>query len=110
MQCDDGQEDHLAELGKLLDDEVTSIKNAVGQVGDIRLLLMAGLVIADRLSDALKRIEDAQDEMEALRQQSQSADVQDSGIEKKVSERLIAAAQRLEELAKNHSPPQAAEG
>ena len=58
MQCDDGQEDHLAELGKLLDDKVTSIKNAVGQVGDIRLLLLAGLVIADRLADTLKRVEE----------------------------------------------------
>ena len=58
MQCDDGQEEHLTELGQLLDDEVTTIKGSVGQVGDIRLLLMSGLVIADRLSDALKRIEE----------------------------------------------------
>ncbi len=99
MQCDDGQEDHLAELGQLLDEEVTTIKNSVGQVGDIRLLLMAGLVISDRLSDALKRIEELQDQINGLRNSRSDAVEQGANIEEKVSERLIAAAQRLEELA-----------
>ncbi len=102
MQCDDGQEDHLAELGQLLDDEVTGIKNSVGQVGDIRLLLMAGLVVADRLSDALRRIEEMQDQVEGLRESRSDAVVQGQNIEEKVSERLVAAAMRLEELAKDH--------
>ncbi len=101
MQCDDGQEDHLAELGQLLDEEVTTIKNSVGQVGDIRLLLMAGLVISDRLSDALKRIEELQEQINGLRNSRSDAVEQGANIEEKVSERLIAAAQRLEELAGN---------
>ncbi len=106
MQCDNGQEEHLAELGQLLDDEVTNIKNSVGQVGDIRLLLMSGLVIADRLSDALKRIEDLQDQVQALRESRPAAPaapvVQESQVEAEVSERLIAAADRLEALARDY--------
>ncbi len=109
MQCDDGQEDHLAELASLLDEEVTSIKNAVGQVGDIRLLLMAGLVIADRLSDTLRRAEELQEQVNSLKAQEGTAASQDREFEDKVSERLIAAAQRLEDLAKDQSPRATAE-
>ena len=35
MQCNDGEEPHLAELGELLDSEIDRIKDAVGQVGDV---------------------------------------------------------------------------
>lgn len=105
MQCDDGQEEHLAELGQLLDDEVTGIKNSVGQVGDIRLLLMAGLVIADRLSDSLKRVEELQDQIHGIRESRSDAVEQGQNIEDKVSERLVAAALRLEELAKDRQSP-----
>ena len=48
MQCNDGEEAHLADLGELLDSEIERIKDAVGQVGDVRLLLMGGLVVADK--------------------------------------------------------------
>jgi cell division protein ZapA len=67
MQCNDGEEAHLAELGELLDAEIDRIKHAVGQVGDVRLLLMAGLVVADKLADALKRIEDLEAQMRPCR-------------------------------------------
>ena len=96
-------EEHLAELGQLLDDEVTNIKNAVGQVGDIRLLLMAGLVIADRLSDTLKKVEDLQDQVDNLRSARVSGEVSSSEIDQAVSSRLVSAAERLEQLAKNYT-------
>jgi cell division protein ZapA len=74
MQCNDGEEAHLAELGELLDAEIDRIKHAVGQVGDVRLLLMAGLVIADKLADALKRIEELEEQMRTL-QASRNAEL-----------------------------------
>jgi cell division protein ZapA len=55
MQCPDGEEDHLRELAKLLDTEVVRIKQSVGSIGDIRLLVMSGLMVADRLSEAISR-------------------------------------------------------
>ena len=100
MQCDDGEEEHLAELGQLLDNEVSGIKESVGQVGDIRLLLMAGLVVADRLAESLKKIEGLQAEVQQLRASRSDAVVQGQNVEEQVSERLIAAAVRLEELAR----------
>ena len=52
LACEDGEEDHLAELAKYLNNNVTELVQSVGQVGEARLLLMAGLLIADELFDA----------------------------------------------------------
>ncbi len=104
MQCNDGEEDHLRELGLVLDSEVNKIKSAVGQVGDIRLLLMSGLVIADRLSETLQRVEELEDQVQSMREARNQANKQTSQQNGQVSEdvslRLDAAAERMEALAR----------
>ena len=47
----DGQEEHLVQLGKYIDQRVRELVAAVGQVGDSRLLVMVSLLIADELAD-----------------------------------------------------------
>ena len=69
MQCPDGEEDHLKELAKLLDTEVGRIRQSVGAIGDIRQLVMAGLMVADRLSEATRKMEDLQDQLNGLKHQ-----------------------------------------
>lgn len=49
IACDDGEEDHIAELGRVLGERVKQLSDAVGQVGDARLLVMAGLLLTDEL-------------------------------------------------------------
>jgi cell division protein ZapA len=49
VACDDGQEDHVRELGAYIDGKVKQVADQVGQVGDPRLLLMASLLITDEL-------------------------------------------------------------
>ena len=63
MKCADGEEDHLRDLAQLLDTEVARIRRSVGAIGDTRLLVMAGFMVADRLSEAIKRIEDIEEEL-----------------------------------------------
>lgn len=53
IACDDGQEAHLEKLAAYVDSRVAELVGAVGNVGDAQLLVMAGLVIADDLSEAL---------------------------------------------------------
>jgi cell division protein ZapA len=65
--CEDGEEDHLMDLARYLDKYVTSLTGSVGQVGDTRLLLMAGLMVADELSDKLSYVDDLESELEELR-------------------------------------------
>ena len=42
--CEDGQEAYLRELAGQLDERVGGIVEQVGQIGDVRLLLMAALM------------------------------------------------------------------
>jgi cell division protein ZapA len=52
VACDEGQETHVAQLGRYLDQKVGALVKSVGQVGDARLAIMAGLMIADELVES----------------------------------------------------------
>lgn len=52
VACEDGQEEHLTELAKYFDEKMHGLIQEVGQIGDASLMVMAGLLIADELSDA----------------------------------------------------------
>lgn len=88
--CDDGQEDHVRGLAKYLDSRVGELVSGMGQVGDARLLVMASLLIADELVEAVR-------EIEALRART------DAETEEQVMEResagIEALSSRLEDLA-----------
>ena len=105
MQCNDGEEAHLADLGELLDSEIERIKDAVGQVGDVRLLLMGGLVVADKLAEALKRIEDMEAQIRTIQASRNGALRQGQELEETVIQRLDAAARRLESMAREAARP-----
>ena len=50
--CADGQEERVRVLAKQFDEHVRQVAGEVGHVGDIRLFLMAGLLLADELHEA----------------------------------------------------------
>lgn len=50
--CADGQEQRVQMLASLFDTHVRQVAGEVGHVGDIRLFLMAGLMLADELHEA----------------------------------------------------------
>ena len=47
MGCEDGEEERLFRLGQKLDDRVNQIANQFGQIGDLKLLVMAGITLMD---------------------------------------------------------------
>lgn len=57
--CDDGQEEHLRRLGESLDRRVGELSAGLGQIGDSRLLVLAGLSALDELSDAYAHLDAA---------------------------------------------------
>lgn len=99
MVCDEGEEEHVAELAAFLDGEVVSLKKTFGQAGDSRLLLMAGIMVADRLSEALRKIETMQEEIEGLKDARSAVVDRTRTIEDSLAEKLEAAAARIEGLS-----------
>lgn len=57
ISCDDGQEEHVAHLADVLGRRVSALSETVGQVGEARLLLMAGLLVTDELVEARAELE-----------------------------------------------------
>ncbi|MCF6305262.1 MAG: cell division protein ZapA [Rhodobacteraceae bacterium] len=49
--CNDGEEPHLKAAAKMLDAEATTLQAAIGRVPESRMLLMAGLMLADRTKE-----------------------------------------------------------
>ncbi|MBN8552319.1 MAG: cell division protein ZapA [Caulobacterales bacterium] len=49
--CAEGQQDRVKDLAAQFDRHVRQVAGDVGQVGDLRLFLMAGLLLADENQD-----------------------------------------------------------
>lgn len=99
LACDEGEEEHLVGLAAYLDKHVTSLSQGVGQVGDQRLMLMAGLLVADELSEALGEVKALEDQVAALKDARTGAASKTQDAENQVAEVLEAAAKRLEDIA-----------
>ena len=90
--CEDGQEQRLIDLAGRFDAQVRQIADAVGQLGDARLFLMAGLMAQDELAEAASSLAEA-------RRTAAGAQSGASGVEEKAASALDAAARRIEALA-----------
>ena len=100
VACGDGEEAHVRELDSYINKHVTGLAQEVGQVGDARLLLMAGLLVADELSEALQKVKLLEQELESLSSQRASAAERTREAEDSLADVLDDAARRIEELAR----------
>jgi len=99
VACDEGEEGHVRELGQFVDKRVRELSGSVGQVGDARLLLMASLVVADELSEALAKLQERENELAALKSAAASAKESREKGEEIAAGALEGAALRLEAIA-----------
>lgn len=90
--CEDGQEQHLEELAKMFDRQVRQVSQDMGQLGDTRLFLMGGLLLADELADSRSRLAGLQAEVARLQAERQR-------VEARAVTALESAAKRVERLA-----------
>jgi cell division protein ZapA len=78
VNCQAGEEPFLHAAAKLLDDEATPLQAKVGRLPEVRMLLMAGLMLADKtatLEEDLRRTKARIAEMERLLKQTGAADL-----------------------------------
>jgi len=99
LACDEGEEARVRELGEYLDRQVTNLRGSSGQGGDTRLLLMAGLMVADELNAALMRIEERDNEIARLKELLSEKRDDPLDIEDRMAELLEGTALRIEAIA-----------
>ena len=52
LGCDKGQEAEIEQLGKMVDEMVSNLAQSVGQIGESRLLVMAAILLAEKVAAA----------------------------------------------------------
>lgn len=91
IACKDGEEEHLLQLAEHLDVHARALAKAVNPRSDAQLLLLAGLMVGDELSEALDRVE----ELELASRERRP----DPGTGAAAQAVLDSAARRIEDLA-----------
>jgi cell division protein ZapA len=93
VQCGDGEEVRVRRLASYIDKRVADLAKGQAQAGDTRLLLMASLLIADELSDALDEIKRLQSVVD---QRVREVEKSSAAVVERVAQQLDAIAARLE--------------
>jgi cell division protein ZapA len=100
MACDDGQEEHLGRLARELDQRIAQLRSDFGEIGDMRLTVMAALTIADELSEQRAQMRRLEDELAALHDARVAAADHARTTERAIAAAFSSAAERIEKLAK----------
>ena len=99
MACDDGQEDHVVELGQRFDAAIEDLRSSVGEVGDQRLMVMAGILMTDRVLDTERRLRRLEQDLEGLRDSRRDTMTRLANLEDGFVENLENTAARIESIA-----------
>ena len=87
LTCGDGEEPHLRALSQYVDAKISALRGAGANLSDAQLLLMAGIVIADELSEATEP--------------DRKAKAENQSASETLTHMLDASVARLDEIVKN---------
>jgi cell division protein ZapA len=100
LACEDGQEDHLQALAKDIDQRIIDLRRKFGEIGDTRLTVMAALMVADELAEAMHKMGRLEEDVAAL----QDARLVAADRAKAASDAVVgafnSAAERIEGITK----------
>lgn len=98
--CEDGEEAAVTMLGEQFNQHVTELAEQVGQIGDLRLFLMAALVLGDKLRESEKACAAAENTIKALQADTAADHRTNDKTAKLAIGSLNRAAERIESLAR----------
>jgi cell division protein ZapA len=100
MACDDGQEAHLEGLAAELDARVQQMRGSFGEIGDMRLTIMAAITVTDEVMDLRRKLKAAQDDLASRLDVDASQRSDEAERERRAAEAVTALAERVERIAK----------
>ena len=104
MSCADGQEEHLLRLANDLNQRIDGIRAQFGEVGDMRLTIMAAITIADEVSEAFKRIRVLEQDVGSLQDARLVAADRAKATEAAIVRAFTVAAERIEGASRKLNP------
>ena len=100
MACEDGQEAHLMDLARELDNRINGLRAKFGEIGDTRLTVMAAITVADELAETGHRVKRLEEELAALQDARVAASDRNKTAQAAVAAALSSAAERIEAITK----------
>jgi cell division protein ZapA len=101
MACGEGEEAHLEGLAALYDGKIQEMRGSFGEIGDMRLHVMAALTLADDLAETRRRMAALEEEIAALRTLAAAGNERSQALEGQLADVLVKTAERIERLAKS---------
>jgi len=101
IACAEGEEAHLEGLAAAYDARVEEMRGTFGEIGDLRLHVMAAIAQADELHETKQRIAALEAEVAALNSVNAARDERLERIEMRLAEGIQMAAERIEGLARS---------
>jgi cell division protein ZapA len=99
MACEEGQEQHLLTLAERFNRTVIGLKGSFGEIGDNRLVVMAGIAVLDELAEAEDRIEALKQDIADLTSAGRELTIEAEELEQNFARRLSDAARKVEAIA-----------
>lgn len=91
IACEEGQQDHLRQLAEDVDGRIVELVEAMGQIGELRLLVMVSMLMADELHESA--------ETAGAGNGANGRDAAEAEAEAEMARGIDAAAQRIETIA-----------
>jgi len=104
MACGEGEEPHLEGLARAYDGKIQEMRQTFGEIGDMRLHVMAALMVADEASELQRRVARLEADLASIQGDAGVADRRLGEVEDRAAEALVAAAERIEGIAKSLIP------
>ncbi len=99
LACEPGEEGQLKQAAALLDTEASTLQKSIGRVPEPRMLLMAGLMLADRTTEIAKRFQSTEAEIANLKSQLRIAESKTGASAPAEDERALQTARENESAA-----------
>lgn len=97
--CEEGEQAYLRDLAAHLDEHVRDLAGKVGQIGELRLLLMASLIVADEMRAAQREVETLKAELLDAKGGNSQIEARRRADRAKAADVIARAAERLERIA-----------
>ncbi|HEY5794933.1 MAG TPA: cell division protein ZapA [Bosea sp. (in: a-proteobacteria)] len=104
MACGEGEEPHLEGLARIYDGKIQEMREAFGEIGDMRLHVMAALMVADEVSELQRKVARLEADLALIQGDAGAADRRLGEVEDRAAEALVAAAERIEGVARSLIP------
>ncbi len=95
MACEEGQEGHLTDLATRFDNYVGHLKGQFGEIGDLRITVMAGIMVMDEISELSRRVADLESELGTLQNNSDTVLATNARTEESLAAALVEVTSRI---------------